>query len=162
MPIFQTDIANNNQNNIEKVLELKADMKEIRAENAVIILMADLNFLKYLNDHLGHNTGDEAIKNVALIIKETFSDKESCYRIGGDEFCIISIGNNKNEFETLYRKFVDKIAEKNTELDYHFSVASAYYVVQDEDIDDAMQIVDNMMYENKEEIKKNYPHFARE
>ena len=123
--------------------------------------MADLNFLKYLNDSFGHTIGDEAIKNVALIIKETFSDKESCYRIGGDEFFVISIGNDQNEFEAMYQKFLARVAEKNKELDYSFSVASAYYIVQDESIDDAIQIVDNMMYENKEEIKKNNPNYAR-
>ena len=145
----------------EKIAYLKTNMKRIREEKTVIILMADLNFLKYLNDNLGHNTGDDAIKKVALIIKETFSDKESCYRIGGDEFCVISIGNDQNEFEAMYQKFLARVAEKNKELDYSFSVASAYYIVQNESIDDAIQIVDNMMYENKEEIKKNNPNYAR-
>ncbi len=145
----------------EKILDLKTNLKKIREENMVIILMADLNFLKYLNDNLGHNKGDEAIKNAALILRETFSDKEDCYRIGGDEFCVISIGNDQNEFEKMYQNFIDKIAEKNKNLDYPFSLASAYYVVQDESIDDAIQVVDNMMYENKEKIKKNYPHLAR-
>ncbi|MCR5010867.1 MAG: GGDEF domain-containing protein [Lachnospiraceae bacterium] len=132
----------------EMISDLKTNMEKIREEKKIIIFMADLNFLKYLNDNLGHNTGDEAIKNVALIMKETFSDKENCYRIGGDEFCIISIGNDQTEFETMYRKFIDKAAEKNEKVDYPFSVASAYYIVKDENIDDAMQIVDNMMYEN--------------
>ena len=145
----------------EMISDLKTNIEKIREEKKVIIFMADLNFLKYLNDTFGHNTGDEAIKNVALIIKETFSDKENCYRIGGDEFCVISIGNDQNEFEIMYRKFIDTVAEKNEKLDYPFSVAGAYHIVQDESIDDAMQIVDNMMYENKKEIKKNYPHFAR-
>lgn len=145
----------------EKIAYLKTNMKRIREEKTVIILMADLNFLKYLNDNLGHNTGDDAIRKVALIIKETFSDKESCYRIGGDEFCVISIGNDQNEFEAMYQKFLARVAEKNKELDYSFSVASAYYILQDESIDDAIQIVDNMMYENKEEIKKNNPNYAR-
>jgi diguanylate cyclase (GGDEF)-like protein len=145
----------------EMISDLKTNMHKIREEQEIIIFMADLNFLKYLNDHFGHNTGDEAIKNVAMIINETFSDKENCYRIGGDEFCIISIGNDKNEFEAMYRKFTVKVAEKSKEVNYPFSVASAYYTVQDESIDDAMQIVDNMMYENKKEIKKKFPHFAR-
>jgi diguanylate cyclase (GGDEF)-like protein len=145
----------------EMIIDLKSNMKKIREEQTIIILMADLNFLKYLNDTLGHNIGDEAIKNVASIIKESFSDKENCYRIGGDEFCVISIGNDKNEFESMYQKFIDKVAEKNKEVDYPFSVGSAYYIVQDESIDDAIQVVDNMMYENKNEIKKNYPNFAR-
>ena len=61
----------------------------------------------------------------------------------------------------MYQKFIDKVAEKNKEVDYPFSVGSAYYVVKDESIDDAIQVVDNMMYENKNEIKKNYPNFAR-
>ena len=117
--------------------------------------------LKYLNDNFGHNTGDEAIKNVALIIKESFSDKENCYRIGGDEFCVISIGNDPTGFETMYQQFTDKVAEKSKTVNYPFSVASAYYVVQDESVNEAMQIVDNMMYEDKKEIKKQYPHFAR-
>ena len=146
----------------EIILDLKTNMKKIREEKKIIILMADLNFLKYLNDNLGHNTGDEAIKNVAMIIKETFSDKENCYRIGGDEFCVISIGNDQNEFEAMYRQFIDKVAEKEKEVDYPFSVASAYYVVRDESIEEAIQIADDMMYENKKEIKKNYPGFARE
>ena len=145
----------------EMMSDLKTNMKKIREEKEVIIFLTDLNFLKYLNDNFGHNVGDEAIKNVALIIKETFSDKENCYRIGGDEFCIISIGNDKNEFEIMYQKFLDKVAENSKKVDYPFSVASAYYVVQDESVGEAMQIVDNMMYENKKEFKKNYPHFAR-
>jgi diguanylate cyclase (GGDEF)-like protein len=145
----------------EKISDLKTNMEKIREENMIIIFMADLNFLKYLNDNFGHNTGDEAIKNVALIIKESFSDKENCYRIGGDEFCVISIGNDQTEFETMYQKFIDKVAEKSKKADYPFSVASAYYIVQDESIDDAIQIADNLMYENKNEIKKDYPHLAR-
>lgn len=145
----------------EKISDLKTNMEKIREENMIIIFMADLNFLKYLNDNFGHNTGDEAIKNVALIIKESFSDKENCYRIGGDEFCVISIGNDPTGFETMYHRFIDKVAEKSKTVNYPFSVASAYYVVQDESINEAMQIVDNMMYEDKKEIKKHYPHFAR-
>ncbi len=145
----------------EMLSDLKNNISKIREKKNIIILMADLNFLKYLNDTLGHNTGDEVIKNVALIIKETFSDKENCYRIGGDEFCIISIGNDQIVFETMYQKFLDKVAEKSKKVDYPFSVASAYYIVRDESIDDAIQIVDNMMYENKKEIKKDYPHLAR-
>ncbi len=145
----------------EMLSYLKTNISKIREEKKIIILMSDLNFLKYLNDTFGHNTGDEAIKSVASIIKETFSDKENCYRIGGDEFCIISIGNDQIEFETMYQKFIDKVAEKSKKADYPFSVASAYYIVHDESIDDAIQIADNMMYENKKEIKKDYPHLAR-
>ncbi len=145
----------------EMISDLRSNIKKIRVEKKIIIFMTDLNYLKYLNDNFGHNTGDEAIKNVASIIKETFSDQENCYRIGGDEFCVIGIGSDQIEFEAMYQKFLDKVAEKGKKVNYPFSVAGAYYIVRDESIDDAVQIVDNMMYENKKEIKKNNPQFAR-
>lgn len=55
-----------------------------------VVLIADLNNLKLINDTLGHQYGDEAIKLTADVLHSSFSDIGSCYRIGGDEFCVIS------------------------------------------------------------------------
>ena len=47
----------------EMISDLKTNLEKIRAEKKIIILMADLNFLKYLNDTHGHYTGDPGRKN---------------------------------------------------------------------------------------------------
>lgn len=50
-------------------------------------MMFDVNDLKYVNDHLGHQQGDDLIVGSADIIKSALEAGEgSCFRIGGDEF----------------------------------------------------------------------------
>ena len=56
------------------------------------IIMADLNGLKQTNDSLGHEAGDELIIGAARCIEQAFGETGSIFRIGGDEFCIITEG----------------------------------------------------------------------
>jgi diguanylate cyclase (GGDEF)-like protein len=51
--------------------------------------MIDLNLFKLLNDQYGHNTGDEALKTVAGLLKSRCRSTDICARLGGDEFSII-------------------------------------------------------------------------
>lgn len=145
----------------EKMISLKAKYEEIKASNEIILLIADLNFLKYLNDNMGHQIGDDAIIETAKNLKSSFTEKEYCYRIGGDEFCVISIGSSKEEFVKCYQSFLEAVEAHNKKVSYPYSVASAYHVIGDESLFDAMQDVDNKMYENKKEIKQKFPHLAR-
>lgn len=68
----------------ERLEELEGQKKELAG---IAILMFDVNDLKYVNDHLGHQRGDELIVGCADIVK-TALEKEggACFRIGGDEF----------------------------------------------------------------------------
>lgn len=49
----------------------------------------DIDRMKEINDTYGHNAGDQAISLVARCIQEVFGESGVCYRIGGDEFCVI-------------------------------------------------------------------------
>ncbi|HJR44122.1 MAG TPA: diguanylate cyclase [Actinomycetota bacterium] len=53
------------------------------------VLFIDLNGLKNINDNLGHQEGDQAIKDAADIIRSTFRDSDVLARLGGDEFCVL-------------------------------------------------------------------------
>ena len=53
------------------------------------ILAIDLNQLKKVNDTLGHEAGDKLIKDAADEIRKAFKD-DTCFRLGGDEFLIVS------------------------------------------------------------------------
>lgn len=54
-----------------------------------VLIMLDLNGLKYTNDTYGHSAGDELIASAAKCIKETIGSGNYFYRIGGDEFAVI-------------------------------------------------------------------------
>jgi len=52
-------------------------------------IMLDIDHFKSVNDNFGHQTGDEVIKLVANIIKESMRDAVILGRYGGEEFCLV-------------------------------------------------------------------------
>ena len=63
----------------------------------------DLNKFKQINDHYGHDVGDELLKEVARRIKSCVSDADVAARIGGDEFTVTLL-HNASEEECLQMK----------------------------------------------------------
>ncbi len=62
-----------------------------RMKRGVFLLFTDLDDLKGINDTFGHVEGDQALKETARILKETFRDPDILARIGGDEFVVLAI-----------------------------------------------------------------------
>jgi PAS domain S-box-containing protein len=55
-----------------------------RENKSIYVVSADLDYLKIINDSLGHRTGDLALKETATILKETFRKSDIIARVGGD------------------------------------------------------------------------------
>ena len=69
------------------------------------IVLFDVDNLKSINDTYGHHVGDQAIYITAQSIQKVFEPVGSCYRIGGDEFCVIL--TVAADIEQLLRKYDD-------------------------------------------------------
>lgn len=85
------------------------------------IIYIDVNGLHEINNHLGHQAGDQMLIAVAEALKLMFSD-DYLYRIGGDEFVVLCLNKNKEEVDT-------KIVELRTILqaqNYEISIGVAY------------------------------------
>lgn len=122
-----------------------------------LIITFDLNNLKYCNDTLGHAIGDDYIKNAAGIIAEIFGNFGNCYRIGGDEFCVVIPKQNKIDPKDKLTQLEQEQKKYNAGLEYpYMQIAYGYaeYDAQtDLDIEDTRSRADEKMYEMKRRMK---------
>lgn len=120
------------------------------------ILVADMNNLKSINDNFGHARGDEVIIKIGHFLEKCFGKDNACYRIGGDEFCVIGNRLSGKEFEESCRQF-EALLEKETATvngGYIFSVAYGYAVTGKDGADECFKEADRRMYEKKAEYKR--------
>lgn len=80
-----TELPNRNyfQQQLDRVIRTS-----IRHEQQFAVLLLDLDHLREINDALGHDIGDELLKNVASRIRQSIRADDLLARIGGDEFAI--------------------------------------------------------------------------
>ncbi len=145
-----------------KLLNHSSFEKDIERNNNRIwinrsIVLLDLNNLKQFNDTKGHDAGDAYIITAGHLIYDIFSPYGHVYRIGGDEFCVISKSLTYKKFLGLREKMEEQIAAKNTAEDTLPMEISAGYAIYDElsdkSLHDTMKRADQEMYRGKEELK---------
>lgn len=77
--------------------------QDLDKDGAVCLVAFDINNLKEVNDTYGHTMGDTFINSAGRCLGETFGQEGSCYRIGGDEFIAILVGDDLlGRFERCY------------------------------------------------------------
>ena len=131
-----------------------------RSPEKAKIVIFDLNNLKQCNDTMGHAAGDTYIKNAAEIILHVFGNCGNCYRIGGDEFCVVIYGNDPSDMEELFRQMKqeqDEFNAKNAIPQIQIAYGYAEFDPEtDRDIEDTRSRADDKMYQKKREIKEGY------
>lgn len=119
------------------------------------IVECDLNNLKIINDHFGHEAGDAYIKANCNVFCDIFKHSP-VYRIGGDEFAIILQGSDYHDRDNLIDKLYMKI-EFSTHIDANqisFAAGMAEYNPQiDESVKDVLKRADTFMYISKKQMK---------
>lgn len=75
-----------------------------RYERPLSVLYCDLDCLKIINDKLGHDAGDQAIKDAADALAGSVRESDICGRLGGDEFAILLPQSNLDAAQgTIHR-----------------------------------------------------------
>lgn len=95
-----------NRRKFDEILHMHI-RQEIRYPKGLSLLAMDIDHFKGVNDRYGHSTGDEALKEFVRLVMESKRDADDFFRVGGEEFCMITFNRNGGSLE----KAADKIRE---------------------------------------------------
>lgn len=117
------------------------------------LLYLDLDDFKHINDGLGHQYGDELLKEIARSFMRIEELHENCYRMGGDEFVVIVPTEKYPRLNMLIEK-IQAVFSKSWHLknsDYYCTMSMGVITYPDggEEVDDLISKADMAMYEAK-------------
>jgi diguanylate cyclase (GGDEF)-like protein len=142
-------------------IEAEKFLNIAKRENlSFVVIFIDLDNFKKINDTLGHKYGDKVLIKVSKIIKKYFVRATDTYcRMGGDEFIIFSIQQEKNTFEKFLKEIIEeinKIEFKNIKISASVGVLFVKNPDKNLKLENLIKLADKLMYEIKNSGKNNY------
>jgi diguanylate cyclase (GGDEF)-like protein/PAS domain S-box-containing protein len=131
-----------------------------RTNERFVLVFADLDGLKQINDRFGHHEGSHAIINAAKILKQTFRTSDIVARLGGDEFTVLAMAASDDNAETIKTRLQEKtrLFNERHELPYELSISVGIVLLDPHSsnlsIDDLIRKADEAMYEHKHALKE--------
>ena len=124
------------------------------SEEPVAFIMLDMNYLKRVNDELGHDMGDRYILKVAEFMNAVFAGDDKCFRIGGDEFFVMGkysqndprLYDKRDAFKAMVEEF-NKTSGNNIPLSIAYG--HAVFIPGKSNIEDVIREADKRMYKMK-------------
>ena len=135
----------NAEEKIDKLIETKT-----QPEFAVVIL--DVNDLKTINDTSGHQAGDQYLRDACRLVCQTFKHSP-VFRIGGDEFAVISQGQDYEHIEELTAIIAAHNEQALREGGIVIACGMARYD-DDTSVASVFRRADTVMYEDKNRLKE--------
>ncbi|MBN1365058.1 MAG: PAS domain S-box protein [Syntrophaceae bacterium] len=137
-----------------------------RNKRQLAVLFIDLDRFKIINDTLGHEAGDQLLKEIALRFKESLRAVDVVGRLGGDEFIImIEEVNELNKLEILAQKILNiaikPIVLMGEECHVTASIGISIYPNDGENEQSLVKNADIAMYLAKEEGRNNYQFYSQ-
>ena len=128
------------------------------------LLCVDLDGLKSVNDHLGHDAGDEFLRLAARRMRGCLRDTDVVARLGGDEFAVIQGGaKGFDECATLAQRIIASIGAgctvKDTPINASCSIGVVLSAPHDSDPDLLLKRADLALYQAKENGRGTYRFF---
>ncbi len=148
--------------------QLKHAIYLAKGDNQRLALLSiDLDRFKIINDTMGHNIGDELIKEVALGLKNILKERDILARPGGDEFLVL-LENIRSENEAAQLAAnVAELFQQSFEIHGHtiHTSASIGIAIFPEDADNQtglMKAADSAMHQAKNKGKNSFEFFTSE
>lgn len=121
------------------------------------IASIDMNGLKKINDTIGHEAGDEALRMIGKSLEEVSDKNTLAYRIGGDEFALLFLRQD----EEAVRQAVEQVRESVISKGYSVSTGYAMREGKYASVQDLIRWADEKMYADKSAYYRENGHDRR-
>ncbi|CDT59914.1 putative CHASE and GGDEF domains family protein [Vibrio coralliirubri] len=126
--------------------------KAIQRNEPFSLIGFDVDKFKGINDQFGHPAGDALLIHVIKLISVSLKEGDNLFRIGGDEFCIISSITNHEALERYLQCILRTVSQshcehKGRQLGCTLSIGAAIYA--NENTEEILQKTDSMLYQSK-------------
>lgn len=133
--------------NLEKEFE-----RAVRHEQTLSLIIIDLDYLKKINDNYGHMAGDEAIRSIGQVLRQSSRSIDFCARYGGEEFCLLLPNTEIEMAEQLAERLRRLINEVTIEGygNISASLGVASYPLHCQSADELFHKADEALYKAKQ------------
>ena len=134
-----------------------------RTRRGMLLVSADLDGLKGINDHFGHHEGDRALVDAAQILRQSFRESDIISRIGGDEFVVLVTEKPEINPDVLFRRLKENLEVYNRRVmrpyPLYISMGVATFDPQNPvSLNELLVQADKSMYRNKKHNKGRSKH----
>jgi len=134
-----------------------------RLGKAMMLFYVDLDDMKWINDAYGHLEGDDALKTITVILRDSFRDCDIIARMGGDEFAVLLLKRTEISLEVLTTRLRDNLDAWNAmHKDKHQLSVSTGLAHYDPGfpvtIEELLEQADQGMYEAKRKKREDQNH----
>lgn len=132
-----------------------------RHNHRLAVLFLDLDLFKRINDTLGHQAGDQVLREMAARLQETVREGDSVARFGGDEFTVLvsevsATGNVELLASRLIESIVRPVSLLGNEITISASIGVSIYPDNGDTSEVLLQHADTAMYRAKENGRNHY------
>jgi diguanylate cyclase (GGDEF)-like protein len=133
-------------------IERRELQRHRRYGSPLSVMFADVNRLKQLNDTLGHEAGDAALRAIGELLRRNLRGSDYVIRWGGDEFLLLltcTFSQAQHKAAELKAAFAADAATSALPGGVGLSIGAAQVALDAQDLNDALRLADQRMYDDK-------------
>jgi diguanylate cyclase (GGDEF)-like protein len=129
-----------------------------RKKRRILLIYADIDNLKQINDTFGHDAGGSAIIDSSNILKSCLRDSDIIARFGGDEFVVFPLGITEDSTRVIIDRIQEKFDAHNKKVNRSYKLSISFGIKEYDpqspcSLEDLIKQADKLMYEDKKSKK---------
>ncbi|MCK7485008.1 MAG: GGDEF domain-containing protein [Bacillus subtilis] len=124
----------------------------------VSLISIDFNKFKYVNDHYGHEAGDDLLVGFVRIVRELIRSTGDIFRFGGDEFIILLRNTSLSDAKSTMKNIEEFFERKSKIVTIAFGIVSIEpdMDMHECDIHRFLKTADDLLYAHKRQLSELY------